>query len=54
VRKFLPRLGIVFLIVALSISVATVYGRYHYAVDALAGAALGVAGFLLARVVHQR
>jgi membrane-associated phospholipid phosphatase len=54
VRKFLPRLGIVFLVVAVSISVATVYGRYHYAVDALAGALVGVVGLLVARVVHQR
>jgi membrane-associated phospholipid phosphatase len=54
VRKFLPRLGIAFLVVALSISFATVYGRYHYAVDALAGAAVGAASFLVARAVHHR
>jgi membrane-associated phospholipid phosphatase len=54
VRKFLPRLGIVFLIVALSISIATVYGRYHYAVDALAGGVVGVAGFLVAKAVHHQ
>jgi membrane-associated phospholipid phosphatase len=53
VRKFLPRLGIVFLIVALSISVATVYGRYHYAVDALAGGLVGAAGFLVAKAIHD-
>ena len=54
VRKFLPRLGIVFIIVALSISAATVYGRYHYAVDAVAGALVGVAGFLIAKAIHDR
>ena len=54
VRKFLPRLGIVFLIVALSISAATVYGRYHYTVDAVAGGLVGVAGFLVAKAIHDR
>ena len=38
VRAYMPRLGILFCIVALSIAVATVYGRYHYAADAVAGA----------------
>jgi membrane-associated phospholipid phosphatase len=54
VRKFLPRLGIVFLIVALSISAATVYGRYHYAADAVAGGLVGVAGFLIAKAIHDQ
>ena len=54
VRKFLPRLGIVFIIVALSISAATVYGRYHYTVDALAGAAVGVAGFLVSGWLQRK
>jgi membrane-associated phospholipid phosphatase len=50
-RRVLPRpvwAGNTFLVVAVLISVATVYGRYHYAVDALAGAAVGVIAFRLA------
>jgi membrane-associated phospholipid phosphatase len=30
------------------VAIATVYGRYHYAVDVLAGAALSFLGLLLA------
>jgi len=37
----LPLLGIVLLVCAASIAVACVVGRYHYAVDVLAGAVLG-------------
>jgi membrane-associated phospholipid phosphatase len=33
------------------VAVATVYGRYHYAVDALAGATVGVAAWAVARWV---
>ncbi len=47
------RVGWVFLIFAISVSVATVYGRYHYVADAAAGFAISlVAGavcFLLRR-----
>jgi membrane-associated phospholipid phosphatase len=38
----LPLVGAAFLIVALSISVACVVGRYHYVVDAVSGAALAL------------
>ncbi len=38
----LPLVGAVMLIFAASISVACVVGRYHYAVDVLAGAVLGL------------
>ena len=37
----LPLAGVVLLLCAASIAVACVVGRYHYAVDVLAGAALG-------------
>ena len=37
----LPVLGVLLLLCAASIAVACVVGRYHYAVDVLAGAALG-------------
>jgi membrane-associated phospholipid phosphatase len=42
--RFAPRLGRVLTPLVLSICVATVYGRYHYAVDVLAGAAMGAIG----------
>lgn len=38
----LPIAGIVFLVCAASIAIGCVVGRYHYAVDVLAGAALGL------------
>jgi len=38
----LPALGVVLLFCAASIAVACVVGRYHYTVDVLAGAALGL------------
>jgi membrane-associated phospholipid phosphatase len=38
----LPWLGVLLLLSAVSIAVACVVGRYHYAVDVLAGAALGL------------
>ncbi len=52
VRAVLPRLGLVFLVAAASVAVATVYGRYHYAADALAGALVGAASFALSRKRH--
>jgi membrane-associated phospholipid phosphatase len=45
VRHYLPQLGWFFVVVAVSIALATVYGRYHYALDALAGALVGVSAF---------
>jgi membrane-associated phospholipid phosphatase len=42
----LPLAGGVLLCVAISIAVACVVGRYHYIVDAIAGAALAIALFL--------
>lgn len=48
VMKLIPEskwTGRAFLALAVSIAVATVYGRYHYAVDAVAG--LGMAGLSL-------
>lgn len=59
---FLPerrRFGWGMLAYAASVSVATVYGRYHYAVDALAGlgvslAAAGITTFLAARLRLRR
>jgi membrane-associated phospholipid phosphatase len=53
-RTYLPRVGVGFLILAGSIALATVYGRYHYAADALAGALVGVVAFLVSKRIHKR
>jgi membrane-associated phospholipid phosphatase len=50
-RRILPEhrwAGEAMLAVAVLIAVATVYGRYHYMVDAVAGAAMGVVAYRLA------
>jgi membrane-associated phospholipid phosphatase len=54
VRACRPRLGILFCIAALSVAAATVYGRYHYAADAVAGACVGVVAFAVSRRIHKR
>jgi membrane-associated phospholipid phosphatase len=47
------RVGAVFFLLACAVTLAAIYGRYHYAVDALAGAAIALAaafvGWALAR-----
>lgn len=48
VRHYAPKVGLFFLVAALSIAFATVYGRYHYAADALAGALVAVSAYSLA------
>jgi membrane-associated phospholipid phosphatase len=53
IRAYLPRVGVMFLILAGSIALATVYGRYHYAADALAGVLVGIAAFLISRRIHK-
>jgi len=47
----LPLVGFALLLLAIAISLASVVGRYHYAADALAGAALALVGFLISRSV---
>lgn len=44
-----PVIGLVLLLLAGSISVATVVGRYHYVIDGIAGAALAVAVWTIAK-----
>ena len=44
-----PWVGNMFLTVAGMIAVATVYGRYHYVVDALAGTLVGILAYRLVR-----
>jgi membrane-associated phospholipid phosphatase len=53
-RKYLPRVGVIFLIAAASIALATVYGRYHYAADAIAGIVVGAAAAFIANHLHTR
>ena len=50
VRKQAPRLGVLFLFLAASVAIATVYGRYHYAADAVAGAIVGVAAYQVSKL----
>lgn len=47
-----PAAGAVFFVMALSISVASVVGRYHFAVDAIGGAIAAAAGCLAAMTVR--
>jgi len=54
VRRHAPRLGWLFLFVAASIAVATVYGRYHYAIDAIAGAVVGIAAYCGSNAINHR
>jgi membrane-associated phospholipid phosphatase len=54
VRKHAPRLGALFLFLAASVALATVYGRYHYAADAVAGALVGVAAFIASNAIKHR
>lgn len=46
-----PVAGAVFGILAISIATASVVGRYHYALDAVFGMLLGLAGFVVSRLV---
>ena len=48
VGNYSPLAGIILGLVALSIAAGSVVGRYHYAADALAGAAVAVLAFLMA------
>jgi membrane-associated phospholipid phosphatase len=45
VRKHTARLGGLFLFLAASVALATVYGRYHYAADTVAGALVAIAAY---------
>jgi membrane-associated phospholipid phosphatase len=48
-----PWLGRFLLVLAASIATATVYGRYHYAADAVAGLAIAVAAEAAGRVTYR-
>lgn len=48
------RVGWILLVFAVSVSIATVYGRYHYAADAIAGFAVSlIAGLLCLLLRHK-
>jgi len=47
----LPFAGMALGVLALGIAFGSVVGRYHYAADAVTGAALGIAGFAISRAV---
>jgi membrane-associated phospholipid phosphatase len=48
VRKHLSRIGFLFIVAAASVGLATVYGRYHYALDAFAGVVVGIGAYQIA------
>jgi membrane-associated phospholipid phosphatase len=50
VSASLPAAGLALGLLALAIAVGSVVGRYHYAADALAGAALALLGFVMSRL----
>jgi membrane-associated phospholipid phosphatase len=54
VRAHWRRAGTVFAIAAVSITVATVVGRYHYAADAVAGALIGTTAYLISSRIHKQ
>ena len=54
VRKHAPRFGALFLFLAASVALATVYGRYHYAADAVAGALVGIASHFASNAIRPR
>lgn len=45
-----PWIARAFLIYGISVAVATVYGRYHYAVDAVAGVLISLLGVIALRL----
>ncbi len=54
VGAYLPVAGLLLGFVAISIAIGSVVGRYHYAADAVAGALVAIAAFLMASAVHGR
>jgi membrane-associated phospholipid phosphatase len=48
-----PRVGAVVSVLTLGLAIGTVYGGFHYAVDALAGVAVGLVAWLVARALWR-
>jgi len=46
--RVVPRLGLALLPVVVAIAAATIYGRYHYVVDVVAGVVVGTMGVIVA------
>lgn len=53
VMAVMPRTGLLLFVLAIAVAVATIVGRYHYVVDAIAGAALTGALWSLMRAVAR-
>ncbi len=53
VRKHAPRFGALFLFLTASVALATVYGRYHYAADAVAGALVSMAAYFASNTINH-
>jgi membrane-associated phospholipid phosphatase len=51
--QYQRRIGVAVALAAAALTVATVYGGFHYAVDAAAGLALGVAAWVVSRAVWR-
>jgi membrane-associated phospholipid phosphatase len=53
VWRYLPRLTPVFALLTLGLALGAIYGGFHYAIDAVAGLALGALAFALAPRVRR-
>lgn len=53
VARYLPRLAPVFVVLTTGLALGAIYGGFHYATDAVAGLALGVAAFVAAPYVAR-
>ena len=49
--RYQPRVGVIVAVLTVGLALGTVYGGFHYAVDALAGGIVGLAAVLLASVL---
>jgi membrane-associated phospholipid phosphatase len=47
VASAIPSAGVVFLVLGLGITIATVLGRYHYLADSVLGVAVGTVAWLI-------
>jgi membrane-associated phospholipid phosphatase len=54
VLTLLPRLAPVIGVLTIGLALGAIYGGFHYAIDALAGAVLGTIVYLLARPLYAR
>jgi membrane-associated phospholipid phosphatase len=54
VLRFLPRWAPLIALLTLGLALGAVYGGFHYAIDAVAGAVLGVLVFVAAGPLHRR